>query len=45
MNEIFSWIDKVLSPSYDPDDKDYEILYYLRLVQRLIKEKGRKIWN
>ena len=38
MNDIFKWLDKVLSVAYTPTDKDYEILYYLRLTQRLIKE-------
>lgn len=38
MNDINNWLDKVLKISYKPTDKDMEILYYLRLVQRLIKE-------
>lgn len=42
MNDIFKWLDNVLSPAYIPDDSDYEILYYLRLTQRLIKEKELK---
>lgn len=39
MNQIFNWLDRVLSPSYQPTEKDYEILYYLRLTQRLIMEE------
>lgn len=38
MNDIFNWLDKVLSIDYVPDETDYEILCYLRYVQRLIKE-------